>query len=114
MINIVKSKFLDVLPWDIPYKIEPEIQTWTVDNGTLRLLISVNSDEPRTTQLLLHSTLSNLQRIAKLAERDLQNLFHCEVFVLISVNVTHDQKPARFKPLQSVKHFTPGIDRYLN
>ena len=39
--QIVKSKFLEVLPSDVPYKISPVIQTWSMDNGVLRLGIQV-------------------------------------------------------------------------
>ena len=39
--KIVKAKFLDVIPSDIPYKINPVIQTWSMDNGVLRLGIQV-------------------------------------------------------------------------
>lgn len=88
VIEVLKSKFLDVLPHDVPYKLNPVIETWSTENGILKLLVSVVSKVPRTTNLLLRSE-SNLQTIAKLTEQDLQNLFHCEVFVKITVNVTH-------------------------
>ena len=85
-----------MLPADVPYKIEPVIETWSIEDGFLKLLASVTSKVPRTTNLFLNDNASNLKKVAKLAEQDLQNLFHCEVFVLISVNVTHNrplQKP---------------------
>ena len=41
MKQIVKSKFLEVLPSDVPYKISPVIQTWSMDNGVLRLGVTV-------------------------------------------------------------------------
>ena len=50
------------------------------------------SKVPRTTNILLDDSAANLKKVAKLAEQDLQNLFHCEVFVLITVNVTHKRK----------------------
>ena len=97
----------------MPYKIEPVIETWSVENGILKLLASVTSTAPRTTKLLLNDEASNLQKVARLAEQDLQNLFHCEVFVLISVNVKHAPKAALFvQPLQETK--SRGLDRYLN
>ena len=40
--QIVKAKFLEILPSDVPYKINPVIQTWTMDNGVLRLGLTVN------------------------------------------------------------------------
>jgi len=39
--QIVKAKFLEVLPSEVPYKINPVIQTWSMDNGVLRLGIQV-------------------------------------------------------------------------
>jgi hypothetical protein len=41
--QIIKSKFLEVLPSDVPYKISPVIQTWSMDNGVLRLGITVTT-----------------------------------------------------------------------
>ena len=112
MVNILKSKFLDVLAHDVPYKIEPIIETWSVENGILKLLASLTSKTPRTTNLLLDHKASNLQKVARLAEQDLQNLFHCEVFVLITVNVAHAPKTDPFaSPLHDLN---PGLDRYLN
>ena len=112
MVDILKSKFLDVLAHDQPYKIEPVIETWSVENGILKILASVTSKTPRTTNLLLNHKASNLQNVARLAEKDLQNLFHCEVFVLITVNVTHAPKTQPFG--NSLNEINPGIDRYLN
>ena len=85
----MKSKLLDVLPNDLPYRMEPVIETWSTENGILRLLISIESKVPRSTNLLLRNEPSKIQEIAKLTEQDLQNLFHCEVFVKVNVNVTH-------------------------
>jgi GTPase Era involved in 16S rRNA processing len=42
--RIVKSKFLDVLPTDVPYKLRPVINTWIVENGVLRIGIEVTVD----------------------------------------------------------------------
>lgn len=100
VVNILKSKLLNVLPNDVPYKIQPVIETWSADNGILRLLISITSNVPRVTSLLLSNHAMNLKQVAKLAEHDLQNLFQCEVFVLMHVNVTHGVKE------QQAKHFT--------
>ena len=91
---------LNVLPNDVPYKIQPVIETWSADNGILRLLISITSNVPRVTSLLLSNHAMNLKQVAKLAEHDLQNLFQCEVFVWMHVNVTHGVKE------QQAKHFT--------
>ena len=85
----MKSKLLDVLPNDVPYKMEPIIETWSTENGILKLLFTITSRVPRTTNLLLKDQPPKIQEIAKLAEKDLQNLFHCEVFVKIHVDVTH-------------------------
>lgn len=96
VVDVLKSKFLDVLAHDVPYKIVPVIQTWSIDpkSHILKLLISVDSDSPRTTHLLLYHRAANLSKVAKLAERDLQNLFGCEVFVTITVNVVHPPRKA--------------------
>ena len=90
VLKICKSKFLDVLKYDIPYKLKPQIQSWQVENGVLRLLIQIDSHKPIVTHTLLYNKKGAVvAKIGRLIENDLQNLFHCEVFVLINVNVTH-------------------------
>ena len=44
--KIVKAKFLDILSTDIPYKINPMIQSWSMDNGVLRMVIQVCNKSP--------------------------------------------------------------------
>ena len=103
---------LDVLPRDVPYNIEPVIETWSIENGVLKLLASVTSNVPRTTNLFLNDNATNLKKVANLAEQDLQNLFHCEVFVLITVNVTHKRTLApRAEPLGD---YSNELDSFLS
>ena len=81
-----------MLPNDVPYKMNPELETWQNENGILKILASIDSKKPRTTNLLLDESAKNLRAIAKLTEIDLQSLFQCEVFVMITVNVQHKPK----------------------
>lgn len=39
--RIVKAKFLDILPTDVPYSLKPIINTWIVENGVLRIGVEV-------------------------------------------------------------------------
>lgn len=82
---------------------EPIIETWSTENGILKLLFTITSKVPRTTNLLLRSEPSNLEMIAKKTEQDLQNLFHCEVFIKINVNVTHKPSPTSREPLKTAE-----------
>ena len=43
MIEVVKSKFLEVLSGALPYKIKPEIASWVVENEVVRINIQVNN-----------------------------------------------------------------------
>ena len=103
VLDVLKSKLLEVLPHDIPYKMEPIIETWSTENGILKLLFSITSKVPRTTNLLLRSEPSNLEMIAKKTEQDLQNLFHCEVFIKININVTHKPSPTSREPIRAAE-----------
>ena len=103
VLDVLKSKLLEVLPHDIPYKMEPIIETWSTENGILKLLFSITSKVPRTTNLLLRSEPSNLEMIAKKTEQDLQNLFHCEVFIKININVTHKPSPTSREPIKTAE-----------
>ncbi len=87
--KVVKSKLLEVLPKEAPYLLQPEIASWKIENGVLRLNITINSSKPRLTGLLLYHGASNLKTVSQLTEHDLQNFFGREVFVLLSVNTTH-------------------------
>lgn len=43
VIEVVKSKFLEVLSGALPYKIKPEIASWVVENEVVRINIQVNN-----------------------------------------------------------------------
>ena len=43
VIEVVKSKFLEVLSGALPYKIKPEIASWIVENEVVRINIQVNN-----------------------------------------------------------------------
>ena len=103
-----------MLPRDVPYNIEPVIETWSNEDGFLKLLASVTSNVPRTTNLFLNDKASNLIKVAKLAEKDLQNLFHCEVFVLITVNVTHNRALQKDTRAKSLGKYTNDLDNFLS
>jgi GTP-binding protein Era len=66
VLETLKSKILEVLPNDVPYKMNPELETWQNENGMLKILASVDSEKPRTTNLLLNESAKNLRTIAKL------------------------------------------------
>ena len=86
----------------------PVLETWQNENGMLKILASIDTEKPRTTNLLLNESAKNLRAIAKLTENDLQSLFQCEVFVLITVNVQHKPKLEKFssQKLNSKEHNT--------
>jgi len=109
VLAICKSKFLDVYDRSLPYQVKPEIQTWQVENGVLRLFIMVHSDKPYETNQLLRNQnpRSSLFAVNQLLEQDLQNLFKCEVFVTIQVNVKHKKGPV-------VEPLTPLQDQLYN
>merc|ERR1712142_1323537 len=109
VLAICKSKFLDVYDRSLPYQVKPEIQTWQVENGVLRLFIMVHSDKPYETNQLLRNQnpRSSLFAVKQLLEQDLQNLFKCEVFVTIQVNVKHKKGPV-------VEPLTPLQDQLYN
>lgn len=91
-LKTVKAKCMEVLPYDIPYKINPQIWYWNVENGILRLGAEIPSYNNRITRQLLKNRGKNLRAIAEQCEIDLQNFFHCEVFVNLDVTVRHKVK----------------------
>ena len=85
MINIVKSKCLEVFKGNIGYNLKPKIGEWKVENSVLRLNIQFIV-APSTKKVLLAEDAAGLRTIAKLSECDLQDFFQTPVFVGISVH----------------------------
>ena len=91
VINIVKSKCLEVYPGSYPYQLKPQIGEWKVENGVLRLNIQFLV-RPSLERYLLGKEKGGLRRVAKLSEVDLQNFFSCPVFMSISVHSNSSKK----------------------
>ncbi len=87
----VKAKLLEVLPGDIPYTLKPRIDSWLVEEGLLRVGITVDSHHMRISSALLGKGAVNVKKVASLSETDLQNFFQCTVFVTIFVETLHKQ-----------------------
>merc|ERR1712141_561723 len=88
------------------------VETLQNEIGILKILASIDSKKPRTTNLLLDESAKKLRAIAKLTEIDLQSLFQCEVFVMITVNVQHKSKLEKLssQKLNSKEHNTHSRD----
>ncbi|CAB4068780.1 era [Lepeophtheirus salmonis] len=85
--DIIKSKLLDFLPYDIPYLLDPIIDFWKLENEVLRICATINSTHPRITSQILRK--HRLREIALSVEQDLQNFFETDVFLNINVQVLH-------------------------
>ncbi|TRY67736.1 hypothetical protein TCAL_09816 [Tigriopus californicus] len=88
VIRTLKAKLLDVLPEEIPYALQPEIEFWNCDEGTLKVGILIKSKVERYVGVLLSNGGDYIKTFAKLAEQDLQNFFQTEVFVSVNVKLT--------------------------
>lgn len=100
--DICRAKFMEVLHSTFAYDINVNITSWVVDNGVLRLQVTYHSKNKYTTKYLLQQrgTLD----VAKRIEKDLQNLFHCEVFVFVVVDIKHPNVKEHSKKHQSTPH----------
>jgi GTPase Era involved in 16S rRNA processing len=85
VLNVIKSKCLEVFEGSIGYTISPKIGEWKVENEVLRLNIQFIV-APSVEKILLADHAAGLRAIAKLSECDLQNFFQTPVFVGISVH----------------------------
>uniref|UniRef100_A0A0K2TDZ2 GTPase Era, mitochondrial n=1 Tax=Lepeophtheirus salmonis TaxID=72036 RepID=A0A0K2TDZ2_LEPSM len=88
--DIIKSKLLDFLPYDIPYLLDPIIDFWKLENEVLRICATINSTHPRITSQILRK--HRLREIALSVEQDLQNFFETDVFLNINVQVLHGKR----------------------
>ena len=59
----------------------------------LRLQLTVESHKPTTSKYLLQKRAA--VELARLIEKDCQNLFHCEVFCFIIVDMKHAPLPVK-------------------
>ena len=98
--DICRAKFMEVLRNNFAYDLKGRvhISSWVVDNGVLRLQVTYQSHNKSVTKHLLQhkGTLD----VAKRIEKDLQNLFHCEVFVFVIVDVKHEPLALKNVPHQ--------------
>ena len=87
VINIIKSKFLDHLPKNIPYELTPEIQMWEIDPDWNRLRILATVDAKNKLQLskLLGHKGSNIKSISDDIQNTLIDFFSHEVHFVLSV-----------------------------
>ena len=85
VLNVIKSKCLEVFEGPIGYTISPKIGEWKVENEVLRLNIQFIVS-PSVEKILLADHAAGLRTIAKLSECDLQDFFQTPVFVGISVH----------------------------
>jgi len=59
VLSTVKAKLLDVLPQEIPYALTPELNSWTVYNGTLCLAVVIRTKRRRETKSILDQKVTN-------------------------------------------------------
>eukprot|EP00095_Tigriopus_kingsejongensis_P008102 maker-scaffold590_size129399-snap-gene-0.35 protein:Tk08102 transcript:maker-scaffold590_size129399-snap-gene-0.35-mRNA-1 annotation:"hypothetical protein DAPPUDRAFT_194445" len=107
----IKAKLLEVLPNEIPYALEPEIESWHYENGTLRIGILIHAKKERYSAYLMSAGGQDIKTFAKLAEADLQNFFQTEVFVGVNVKLVKRKDTAR--PGRPPKTSPPSIDVLL-
>ncbi len=115
VLRVIKSKLLEVLPKEAPYLLHPQIASWNVEDGILRLNIQIESPKPRLTALMLSGkNTTTLREIARLAEHDLQNFFGTEVFILLSVIATHKPEFRKNKKAKELDMIRDQIyDKFL-
>jgi len=87
VINIIKSKFLDHLPKNVPYELTPEIQMWEIDPDWNRLRILATVDAKNKLQLnsLLGYKGSNIKSMSDDIQNTLIDFFSHEVHFVLSV-----------------------------
>jgi len=93
VLSIARAKLLEILYGERAYRTKIKISSWVVDNGCLRLQLTVESHKRTTSKYLLQKRAA--VELARLIEKDCQNLFHCEVFCFIIVDMKHAPLPVK-------------------
>ena len=104
VINIIKSKFLDHLPHQIPYTLKPEIQLWEIDEDwkSLRILATVEADKNQF-KLIVGSRGVKIKALSTDIQDSLIDFFSHEVHFKLSVvptftTVVQEKHPSTIKP----------------
>jgi len=88
VINIIKSKFLDHIPHNVPYQLNPEIQMWEIDPdwNRLRILATVDAkNKHEFNSILGYPKGSIIKKISDDVQDTLVNFFSYEVHFVLSV-----------------------------
>jgi len=87
VINIIKSKFLDHLPGNIPYQLQPEIQMWEVDEdwNSLRILATVEAKNKNNFKVLVGPRGVKIKAMSEEIQDSLIDFFSHEVHFKLSV-----------------------------
>ncbi|XP_054154228.1 GTPase Era, mitochondrial-like [Oppia nitens] len=85
IINAIKEKLLDLLPQEIPYKIDSVITMWHLD-PTGNMFISLNLFCPKRFQsLVIGPKGQTIASVVQSAKDALQNTFYCDISLKIIV-----------------------------
>ena len=87
----VKAKLLEAFDSDVPYAIEPKLESWEMDEDghLLRIVFYLSSNKSYHTNSLRKGGFRYLRSAARMAEQDLSTLFECDVRVSLSVVPMH-------------------------
>jgi len=104
VINIIKSKFLDHLPHQIPYTLKPEIQLWEIDEDwkCLRIMASIEADKNQF-KLIVGPKGWKIKALSTDIQESLIDFFSHEVHFKLSVvptftTVVQEKDPSTIKP----------------
>ena len=106
VINIIKSKLLEHLPGPLPYKLQPVISIWEMEENwdRLNLVVTVDADNKHNARLILGYKGSKIKGICEDIQETLVNFFSHEVNFKLSVihnysvNLSKDKHKQTLKP----------------
>jgi len=104
VINIIKSKFLDHLPHQIPYTLKPEIQLWEIDEDwkSLRIMATVEADKNQF-KMIVGAKGHKIKELSMDIQDSLIDFFSHEVHFKLSVVPTFTRDPVQEKHPSTIK-----------
>jgi len=113
VINIIKSKLLDNLNKEVPYKLEPQIIYWQFESNILNIAATVDTNSRREFHMVKGKTGETVSAIAQQIEFALEDYFDTEVKFKLEIDCRQKIMDYGLKGITPNQHQQKKEDIYL-
>jgi len=101
VVNIVKSKLLDNLHSEVPYKLVPQIEYWQFESNVLHIVVNIDATTRREYNMIKGQYGQTVGLIASQIEAALEDFFDTEVKFKLQITSTQEDTTNVVKPIQN-------------